>query len=293
MPDTALPVRAATETATALGVIPDRCEILQQGSTLVLRLTETVVARVVMDTGGQRDGMEWFTRETAIAGHLASQGAPVIPPHPDLPPGPHQHLGFPINFWKFVTRTDARPDPVEIGASLHHCHRLLRSFPGELPVLGILTESLDLLARLEDQGKFTPHEIGLMRHHLVTSIDILGKSPCQALHGDAHPGNLMQTTDGLLWTDWEDAFFGPVEWDLASIIWNARLLDADHATADTILDSYRQAGGAIRPDALRQSLIARAAVMSIWYPVLYPQPSPERRHKLRQRLEWLQNPSGI
>jgi thiamine kinase-like enzyme len=39
----------------------------------------------------------------------------------------------------------------------------------------------------------------------------------QALHGDAHFGNLLVTRDGLLWTDWEDAFLGPVEWDLASI----------------------------------------------------------------------------
>ena len=39
--------------------------------------------------------------------------------------------------------------------------------------------------------------------------------------------------------------------------------------------------------ALHQSLIARAAVMCAWYPVLYPDPSPERLEKLRFRLDWL------
>jgi hypothetical protein len=32
--------------------------------------------------------------------------------------------------------------------------------------------------------------------------------------------------------------------------------------------------------------------MSAWYPVLYPEPSPERREKLRRRLEWLGEVEG-
>ena len=111
----------------------------------------------------------------------------------------------------------------------------------------------------------------------------------QPLHGDAHGGNLMLTTRGLLWTDWEDTFLGPVEWDLASIVWNARILEEDHATAAAILAAYRRAGGTINEAALHQSLIARAAVMSAWYPVLYPEPSRERRKKLRFRIDWLAN----
>ena len=93
--------------------------------------------------------------------------------------------------------------------------------------------------------------------------------------------------DGVLWTDWEDTFLGPVEWDLASIIWNARILDDNNAHADGILDAYVEAGGEIDFDALHHSMIARAAVMSAWYPILYPDPSAERRAKLKARLECL------
>lgn len=39
--DLKLPIRAATETAIAHGIVPVRCDILQNGSTLVLRLTES------------------------------------------------------------------------------------------------------------------------------------------------------------------------------------------------------------------------------------------------------------
>lgn len=284
-----LPIRAATETAAAHGIIPDRCDILQNGSTLVLRLSETLVARIVTDLDGPRQGGEWFARENAVAQHLAGYGAPVIPLHLGIPPGPHEHLGYTLNFWQYVTAIDTEADPVAIGMTLHHCHALLRTFTGQLPKLAILTESLALLETLERRGLFPPSTLRLLEKHLISSIEVLATFPLQPLHGDAHPGNLMNTTLGLLWTDWEDTFLGPVEWDLASIIWNIRILNEDHSTAEQILESYRRAGGQIDPLALHHSLIARAAVMSAWYPVLYPDPSPDRRIKLQRRLDWLES----
>ncbi|MES2709260.1 MAG: aminoglycoside phosphotransferase family protein [Verrucomicrobiota bacterium] len=288
-PELELPIRAAVETARAHGVTPDRCGVLQNGSTLVLRLTESLVARVVTDRDGPRQGPAWFQREIAVARHLAERGAPVIPLHPEVPPGPHLHLGYTLNFWQFVTAIDAGADPAETGRTLFQCHDLLRSFDGPLPDLAILTESLTLLENLGPRGLFPPAVLGLLRDRLLDSLVGLHPFPRQPLHGDAHPGNLMNTTLGLLWTDWEDTFMGPVEWDLASLIWNARILEKDHATADGILEAYREAGGHIDPIALHHSMIARAAVMSAWYPILYPEPSPERQAKLQHRLDWLTN----
>ncbi len=281
MTSTDLPIRAATETALAHGITPDRCDILQNGSTLVLRLTETLVARVVQDCDGPRQGTEWFARENAIAQHLTRHGAPVIPLHPDLPPGPHEHLGYPLNFWQFVTRIDAGPDPAEIGRTLRQCHEIMRSFPTPLPKLAILTESL---AILEARELFPRSTQQMLRDHLTASIEVLSRYPHQPLHGDAHMGNLMNTTQGLLWTDWEDTFSGPVEWDVASVIWNAHILDQDTTTVEAILEAY----GPIDPKALHQSLIARAAVMTAWYPILYPNPNAERQSKLQRRIEWLE-----
>ncbi len=284
MLSTNLPLRAAIETAIAHGITPDRCDILQNSSTLVLRLTKTLVARVVQDTAGPRQGTEWFARENAIAQHLTQHGAPTIPLHPDVPPGPHEHLEYPLNFWEFVTRIEAEPDPAEIGRTLRQCHEIMRKFTEPLPKLAILTESL---AILDDRELFPTATQQMLRDHLTSSIDILNEYPHQPLHGDAHAGNLMNTTRGLLWTDWEDTFAGPVEWDVASIIWNAQILNEDHVTVNAILDAYREAGGVINERALQQSLIARAAVMTAWYPILYPKPNAERQEKLRRRIEWL------
>lgn len=281
MPSTDLPIRAATETALAHGITPDRCDILQNASTLVLRLTETLVARVVQDTEGPRQGTEWFARENAIAQHFTQHCAPVIPLHPALPPGPHEHLGYPLNFWEFVMRIDVEPDPHEIGRTLRQCHEIMNHFPELLPKLAILTESL---AILNERELFAEPTQQMLRDHLSTSIEVLSACPNQPLHGDAHMGNFMNTTRGLLWTDWEDTFSGPVEWDVASIIWNAKLLDEDHATVKAVLDAY----GPVNDEALNQSLIGRAAVMTAWYPILYPNPNEERQRRLRSRIEWLE-----
>lgn len=284
-----LPARAAIETAVAHGITPDRCEVLQDASTLVLRLTETLVARVVQDTAGPRQGTEWFARENAIAAHLTRHGAPVIPLHPALPPGPHEHLGYPLNFWQFVTRVDAEPDPRETGRTLRRCHEVMSTFPEPLPELAIITESIGLLETLYARGLLPRRTIDMLRRHLEQSLEALGSLPDQQpLHGDAHLGNLMNTTSGLLWTDWEDTFAGPVEWDVASVIWNAHILEEDHATVREILAAYCEAGGVIRDEVLEQCLIARAAVVTAWYPILYPQPIEDRREKLRRRVEWLE-----
>lgn len=287
MQDIDLPIKAAREIASAHGVVPDRCDILQNGSTLVLRLSETLVARIVTNLDGPRQGKEWYAREIAVAAHLARHKAPVIPLHPAIPPEPYEHLGFPMNFWQFVTATGSDPDPEMIGKTLHDCHEVLLKFDQPLPNLEILEESIRVLELKSARNHFSPPTLELLRGHLTTTIGTLGQFPSQPLHGDAHLGNLMNTTSGLLWTDWEDTFTGPVEWDLASAIWNILILEEDQTTVDQILGGYRQAGGEINPLALHHSLIGRAAVMSAWYPILYPHPSQDRQIKLQRRLDWL------
>lgn len=281
------PLRAAVETAERFGIRPDRREILQNGNTLVVRLTDNLVARVLADCDGPRQDAGWFSREIAVARHMAERGAPVIPVHPAIDPGPHECRGHLLNFWKFVHVLPADPAPAEVGRSLAECHRHLAAYPGELPRLAILHESLAIVSRYEREGAMTADAGNLLRRHLEESIGRLDGVPMQPLHGDAHFGNLLQTAEGLLWTDWEDAFLGPPEWDLASILWNARHLDGDHALADAISRGYSEAGGRTDEIVLETCFTARAAVMSAWYPILYPGADESRMRKLRARLDWL------
>ena len=172
-----------------------------------------------------------------------------------------------------------------MGSRLRQCHEILRSFHEPLPVMGILTETLKIL---EERELFPASTQRMLHERLSISLQALRQFPMQPLHGDAHVGNAMNTTRGLLWTDWEDAFSGPVEWDLASVIWNARVLEEDHATANAVLNAYRDAGGSIDEEAMRHAMVARAVVMTAWYPILYPDLTEVRRERLRRRLEWLE-----
>lgn len=42
-------------------------------------------------------------------------------------------------------------------------------------------------------------------------------------HGDAHARNLLPSTEGWIWTDFEDVSLMPAYWDLASFIGNLAL----------------------------------------------------------------------
>lgn len=283
--DSARPaLRAALEILREHGLEADRCEILQDANTLVVRLTADLVARVVQDLDGQRSGTAWFERENAVALHLTRHGAPVVPLHEALPPGPHLRDGFPVNFWRFVEVVDRPADPHEVGFALRRCHEALSDLAEPLPRLAILREAQSML---EERDLLSPEAQSLVHRRLTSALAILELAPAQPLHGDAHEGNLMVTRNGLLWSDWEDAFAGPVEWDVASLIWNARLLDKDSAAAEAMLAGYQAAGGTLVQAVLDQCLVARAAVMCAWYPVLYPQPDASRRAKLQHRLDWL------
>lgn len=275
-------LRAALAVVARHGVAVDRCEVLQDLSTLVVRLSETLVARVVQDveSGGARRGTAWMAREIAVAEHLTRSGAPVIPLHGALPPGPHEEAGFPMNFWEYVERVPGEPEPRELGRQLRVCHARLQPLAYPLPVLGILEETLGILG---SRTVFPAETQGMLVRQIKETRAGLARFPQQPLHGDAHTGNAMLTTRGLLWTDWEDAFLGPVEWDVASLIWNARELEGDDAWVAEVVAGY----GAVDAEALELAMTARAAVVCAWYPLLYPEPDAARREKLARRLEWL------
>lgn len=287
MESTQQALQAARAVLGRYGIESDRTEVLQDANTLVVRLNETLVARVVQGADGLRKSTEWFEREIAVAEHLTLAGAPVIPLHRALPPGPHLHAGYPMNFWEYVQATQAPVDLADAGSRLALCHQCLRSLQRPLPVLAILEESLRVAERVEKDGLLEPAALAMLRGFVRRGLRDLHSDRMQILHGDAHLGNLLPTTRGLLWTDWEDAFVGPVEWDVASAVWNARFLHEDTAAAESFLAGYRAGGGSIRPELMEACFEARAAVISIWYPVLYPHPDPARREKLTSRLRWL------
>ena len=98
-------------------------------------------------------------------------------------------------------------------------HAALRSYPRELPLLAANDirrglESLDGAGDVLSEpevARLCAAAAGL-RPFMEAPGDV------QPLHGDAHPGNVIATREGLVWIDFEDACLGPVEWDLATMM---------------------------------------------------------------------------
>jgi aminoglycoside phosphotransferase (APT) family kinase protein len=117
--------------------------------------------------------------------------------------------------WHFTPHDPGyRFAPAEVARSLSELHTALRDYPGELPERGPLDDIGRLLDSFGDR-------MGGAEPRLRAELDRLGASvfggPIQALHGDAHAGNVVATAEGPCWLDFEDSWRGPLGWDLATL----------------------------------------------------------------------------
>ena len=129
---------AATDLAREHGLRVDDPVLLHDLFSVRVHLRPApVVARVptwVARLGGDTAGLAY---ELDVADYLVRDGAPVVPPSPELPPGPHHRDGFAISYWTWCPADPNRPAPTaaDCAALLPDLHAALRGYPGELPSL--------------------------------------------------------------------------------------------------------------------------------------------------------------
>ncbi|MBB5777780.1 phosphotransferase [Nonomuraea jabiensis] len=98
----------------------------------------------------------------------------------------------------FNLRVHLCPALMTAGRALAELHEAMRGFPGELPYLGpVLDEPLRLLELLD--GEVPPGVLARLRDAHADLAERLAGRTAQAVHGDAHPGNLLAAPAGLLW----------------------------------------------------------------------------------------------
>ncbi|RBY86175.1 phosphotransferase family protein [Blastococcus sp. TF02A-26] len=217
-------VAAARAVAADAGVPSPTPRVLADGVNVVVHLAPApVVARVATRTTELRpDATVPFGREVALAGALAAAGAAVVRPSAVVPPGPHVRDGLVLSFWQHVEVLPDRPGPREAATALAELHEhLVRVLPAGEPLDRPL---LDLAAFAADGARWgaTPAQCRRLGERLATLRPRLA-GEVVALHGDAHPGNLLATPGGWRWTDLEDTCPGPREWDLACLRLTSRL----------------------------------------------------------------------
>ena len=259
-------VAAALELARQHGVICSEPELLKDGANVLVFLRPApVVARVATTTALVRHPVsDWLARDLAMARFLAAKGVPVVAPSAELPAGPHQKGGFALSFWEYVEHDRGHVASVDqAGGMLRELHAALRAGGTELelPWMGPLGEIPGWIDWLEERNLLPVEDCSMLRRSqaaLVERVQAAGGGQ-QALHGDAHLGNLLKTPHGLLWGDFEDACFGPPSWDLACFAWTAR------DGVDEVLRSY---GGNLSRADLAPFLAARELEAVVWYQVL-------------------------
>ncbi|GGX69123.1 phosphotransferase [Streptomyces hiroshimensis] len=198
---------------------------------VVVRVPSLAVAPVEEQAAKQR-------RELAVAGWLADRGAPVVAPSPLVPREPVELDGRSLTFWEFVAETDplsAVTDPevlqkrfTEQTGWTAELHALLAEHPGDdLPVLSPVVPAVGLtLAALAENPHplISPGELDRARQEYAVLETLVQDLPArfpgarlQTLHGDSPAYNLLRTATGHLFSDFEDATRGPVEWDLTLV----------------------------------------------------------------------------
>jgi len=285
-------VRAAVKVAAGLGVSSFEPVVLADGANVIVHLRPSpVVAKVAASTTAVRlETDAWLQRELNVVEFLAAAGVPVMTPSPEMPATTYQGDGHVMSFWRHLRSAGGEmPPEATIGSMLRDLHATLRSYPETLPVLAPLNDIPAFLAR--PQSQLSAGEAGALSAayaRLTAELDQTldqTSAAVQVLHGDAGPGNLMNTDTGWVWHDFEDTCAGPVEWDLAASAASRRL------DRSRVLAAY---GAPVDPGQLAVCEQLRWLHLTIWYQ-LYAERLPDLRPRAAQLLaRWTvgDNPPG-
>lgn len=103
------------------------------------------------------------------------------------------------------------------------------------------------------------------------------------VHGDANLSNVLNTPSGPVWTDWEDTFKGPREWDLACLVARSRVLGEGADRAEAALAAY---DGVVDCEVLDCLVEARVLQVVVWIALGSLSLSVESS-RLDERVAWL------
>lgn len=238
--------RAASDLVRSFGLAADEVRDLHASNRLTVHLLPCdLVARIAPAEAadGARD-------EIVRALRLAEAGAPIGAPDPRVPAAVHRLDGFVITLWTaHAPRTDRMLPADEYADALARLHAAMRAAELCLPPFTRRVEAA--LALVEDPAR-TPRpddeDRAFLRETLTGWSGRVARSDArQMLHGEPHPGNVLDTPSGPLLIDLETCCTGPVEFDLA------------HAPA-AVAEHYPGAD----PELLEECRILTLALATTW-----------------------------
>ena len=174
-------VEAAVAVAEAYGVHCEKPVVLREAWHVLVHLWPApVVARVTSGAPGV-DPAD-VERELAVARHAARAGASVVQPSDLLPPGPHRHGGHTLVFWRTSRKAARSTRAQRAGDSARSTTRS----PTTTVNCRAQAARTEVRAMLEP---FAPSD----DVELLCELASRELPEGQALHGDAHLFNCIQT----------------------------------------------------------------------------------------------------
>jgi hypothetical protein len=255
-------VAAAVAVATEQGLRVADAVPVGTGSNVIVHLRPSpVVARVMSGTVVLHpDPRAWLTREIDVGAFLRERMTAVVAPTKAIAPGPYLSGGLWLSFWEYVEVRKTPLEAVEIGRSLRALHDALAEYPGPLPPRSAVLHEIDWLlnALSGDDGV---SELSAERDRLAALIHEHDRAEArQPIHGDASFSNLLVTSSGPRWNDFEDVCVGAVEWDVAGVLSDARSVRGDAFSAE-VLAAY---GGGCDQAALERVDQVHALYGALW-----------------------------
>ncbi|MBD7969287.1 phosphotransferase [Paenibacillus gallinarum] len=202
--------------------------ILSNGGNLIIHLAPyPIVARLANVITQEEANIAYkrLNRELQIARHLQIRNVPVLLPTDLVDAGPHNVDDTWMTLWNYVPPIELqRPSPSESVELVSKLSIAMKDFSEELPVLGVWERTCRSAARLMKNSDPRIQALLEMFHEVDKKMR-LETSVFIPSHGDAHAGNLVPSTEGWIWTDFEDVSLMPAYWDLASFVGNLALFN--------------------------------------------------------------------
>ncbi|MGA5551840.1 phosphotransferase family protein [Streptomyces pseudogriseolus] len=207
-------VEAGRATASDAGLQADDVVVIHNSDRVALRLVPCDVLARVAPVGHLADS----EFEVAVALRLAEVGAPAAELDPRVEPGVFLRDAFAVSLWTYYEPVEPEIAPAAYADAFLRHHAALRRIDLDAPRLADRVAAA--LAEVNDPGK-SPELPASEREFLRSTLGGLsaaigtGNAGDQLLHGEPHPGNLLNTRRGPLFVDLATCCRGPVEFDLA------------------------------------------------------------------------------
>jgi Ser/Thr protein kinase RdoA (MazF antagonist) len=222
---------AATSLATMLDLPVDDAVVVHNSNKLALRLLPCdVFARVAVA------GQEVSALEVELAQRLAALASPVAALEPRVDSRVYEGDGFVLTFWTYYeTVTLGLVTPAEYADALQRLHAGMRSVEIAAPhFMERAAEAVRLAASRDETPALGDADRLLLLSTLQSARQQIRSRGAteQLLHGEPHPGNVLNTQDGPLFIDFETCCRGPIEFDVAHV---PNEVSADYPDVDQVL----------------------------------------------------------